>query len=129
MKSSTVTWLLRLLVAVIFAQTLFFKFSASEESVYIFSTLGMEPYGRIATGIAELLAVILILIPKTYYIGALVGLGVITGAIASHLLVLGIEVQNDGGTLFTMALIVFSCCAILVYQNWSKVVNLLKLKF
>ncbi len=129
MKSQTVTWLLRIVVAVIFSQTLFFKFTASEESVYIFSTLGMEPFGRIATGIAELTAAILILIPRTSYIGALIGLGVMTGAIASHLTVLGIEVQNDGGTLFIMALVVFSCCATLVYQNKSKVFNLLKLKF
>lgn len=129
MKSSIVTWLLRIIVAVIFSQTFFFKFTGSEESVYIFSALGMEPYGRIATGIAELAAVILILIPRTSYIGALIGLGIMIGAITSHLAVLGIEVQNDGGTLFMMALIVFICCSLLVYQNKSKVFNLLQLKF
>jgi uncharacterized membrane protein YphA (DoxX/SURF4 family) len=129
MKSSIVTWLLRIIVAVIFSQTFFFKFTGSEESVYIFSTLGMEPFGRIATGIAELAAVILILIPRTSYIGALIGLGIMIGAITSHLTVLGIEVQNDGGTLFMMALIVFICCSLLIYQNKGKVFNLLQLKF
>lgn len=129
MKASIITWLLRIVVAIIFSQTLFFKFTGAEESRYIFSTLGMEPYGRIAAGIAELVAAILILIPKTSWIGALIGLGVMTGAIASHLFILGIEVQNDGGILFILALISFICCALLVYQNKSKVFNLLQLKF
>lgn len=129
MKALIITWILRIVVAVIFSQTLFFKFTGSEESIYIFSTLGMEPYGRIATGIAELAAAILILIPRTSWIGALIGLGVMIGAIISHLTVLGIEVQNDGGTLFMMALITFICCALLVYQNKGKVFNMLQLKF
>ena len=50
------SWLLRILAALIMLQTLYFKFSASEESVYIFSALGMEPWGRIGTGIMELIA-------------------------------------------------------------------------
>lgn len=129
MKAPITTWLLRIIVAVIFIQTLYFKFTGAPESIYIFSTLGIEPYGRIGTGIAELIAAILILIPKTSYIGALIGLGVMIGAITSHLTILGIEVQNDGGTLFIMALITFICCSLLVYQNKSKVINLLKLKF
>tara|TARA_R110000868_G_scaffold297470_5_gene557815 strand:+ start:133 stop:522 length:390 start_codon:yes stop_codon:yes gene_type:complete len=128
MKSSLITWLLRLIVAVILLQTLYFKFTGAEESVYIFSTLGMEPYGRIGSGIAELIASILIVYPKTTWIGALIGMGVMVGAIASHLFVLGIEVQNDGGTLFILALITFICCSLLVYQNKNTILNLLKLK-
>ncbi len=92
-------WILRIVSSVILLQTLFFKFTAAEESVYIFTTLGMEPYGRIGSGIAELIAVILILIPKTTLFGAFMGCGVMLGAIFSHLFVLGIEVQNDGGEL------------------------------
>lgn len=128
MKTTILTWALRIVVAVIFSQTLFFKFTASEESVYIFSTLGMEPYGRIATAIAELIASILILIPRTTVLGALTGLVVMIGAIFSHLFVLGIEVKDDGGTLFIMALIVFTCCAVLVFKNKNKIPDLLNFK-
>jgi uncharacterized membrane protein YphA (DoxX/SURF4 family) len=128
MKTTIIPWVLRLTAAVILMQTLYFKFSGAEESVYIFSTLGMEPYGRIGSGIVELIAAILILIPRTTLLGALIGAGVMLGAIFSHLFVLGIEVKNDGGLLFTLAIIVFICCLALVYWNKSKIPNLLKLK-
>ncbi|MFH6972860.1 DoxX family protein [Flavobacterium petrolei] len=125
MKLSLFFWLLRLVVAVILVQTLYFKFTASEESVYIFSALGIEPYGRIGTGIAELIAVILILIPRTSLFGAIMGCGIMVGAVFAHLFVLGIEVKNDGGTLFIMALITFLCCLILVFKDRTKLMNLL----
>ena len=128
MKSSLFSWLLRIVVAAILVQTLYFKFTGAAESIYIFKTLGMEPYGRIGSGIIELVSSILILIPRTTLLGALLGLGVMIGAIVSHVFVLGIEVQNDGGTLFMLALITFLCCSILVYQNRNKMTNLLKLK-
>ncbi|SEA85321.1 DoxX-like family protein [Flavobacterium gillisiae] len=128
MKSSLFSWLLRIVVAAILVQTLYFKFTGAAESIYIFKTLGMEPYGRIGSGIIELVASILILIPRTTLLGALLGLGVMFGAIVSHVFVLGIEVQNDGGTLFMLALITFLCCSILVYQNRNKMTDLLKLK-
>ena len=111
---------------VILLQTLFFKFTGAEESIYIFSTLGVEPWGRIGSGIVELIASILILIPKTTLIGALMALGTMTGALMSHLLILGIEVKNDGGTLFILAIIAFICSAILVFQNRDKIAGLLK---
>jgi hypothetical protein len=117
MKTNTLSWLLRIIAAGIFLQTLFFKFTASEESVYIFSTLGMEPLGRIGSGVAELVAAVLILIPRTTIYGALLGIGIMAGAIASHLFVLGVEVKNDGGLLFGLALAAFVCCAMLAYQN------------
>jgi uncharacterized membrane protein YphA (DoxX/SURF4 family) len=129
MKRLILTRTLQIVVATILLQTLYFKFTAAEESVYIFSTLGIEPYGRIGIGIAELIAVILILIPRTTLIGALLGLGIMSGALFSHLFVLGIEVKNDGGELFILALITFFCCAILVFLNRNKISNLLKLKF
>lgn len=128
MKTSVVSWGLRLVVAVIFSQTLFFKFTASEESVYIFSTLGVEPYGRIVTGILELITVILILIPRTVLLGALLGCGIMVGAILSHLFVLGIEVKNDGGTLFALANIILFSCLTLIFLNRNKIPNLLKFK-
>ena len=112
---------LRLIVAVILLQTLYFKFTGAPESVYIFSTLGMEPAGRIGSGIAELIASILILIPKTTWIGAFISLGVITGALGAHLTKLGIEVQGDGGLLFYLGVVVFICSAVLVYLERKKV--------
>lgn len=128
MKHPLFIWAVRIVAAFILLQTLYFKFTAAEESVYIFTTLGMEPFGRIGSGIAELVASILILLPRTTLYGAIIGLGVMTGAIMSHLLVLGIEVQNDGGTLFILALITFLCCALLIFINRNKIPNLLKLK-
>jgi len=101
------SWILQLVVAAILFQTLFFKFAGAEESKYIFRTLGMEPFGRIASGIAELIAVVLLLVPRTVPIGAILALGVISGAIVSHLTKLGIVVQNDGGLLFALAIVVF----------------------
>lgn len=123
------TWFLRFFVAVILLQTLYFKFTAAAESVYIFSKLGMEPYGRIATGIFELVAAVLILISRTTIFGALLGLGLMIGAVVSHIFVLGIEVQNDRGTLFMLALLVLISCAVLIYKDKSKWSDLLILKF
>lgn len=109
-----VSWTLQLLVAGIFFQTLFFKFTGAEESVYIFSTLGIEPWGRIASGIAELIVVVLILYPPTASVGALLGLGVISGALISHTR-LGLVVRDDGGLLFALAVTVFAASAAVLY--------------
>src|ERR1700758_5311114 len=105
------SWALRLIVAVILLQTLFFKFTAARESVYIFSTLGMEPWGRIGSGIAELIASILLLLPQTVVFGAILSLGVISGAIFFHLTRLGIALPlvDDHGELFALAVVVFLC--------------------
>ncbi len=114
-KSQTVlSWILQLTVAGILLQTLFFKFTAAEESVYIFSTLGAEPWGRIGSGIVELIASLLLLVPATAPTGALLTMGVMVGAIASHLLVLGIEVKGDGGLLFGLALTAFAASALVL---------------
>jgi uncharacterized membrane protein YphA (DoxX/SURF4 family) len=103
-------WILRVVPAIILLQTLFFKFTAAPESVYIFSTLGLEPWGRIFVGILELIAAILLLTPRTTLAGACLSMGLMGGAIFSHLTKLGIVVQNDGGELFILALIVFVAC-------------------
>lgn len=115
------SWLLRLVAAVIMLQTLYFKFSAAPESVYIFSTVGMEPWGRIFVGVLELIASVLILIPRTTAYGALIGIGVMTGAVFMHLTRLGIVVLNDSGKLFVMALVVLITCLVLVYWHRSSI--------
>jgi uncharacterized membrane protein YphA (DoxX/SURF4 family) len=126
MKPLTIAlWLLRLLAAVILLQTLFFKFSASDESVYIFSTIGMEPWGRIGTGVMELIAAILILIPRTTAFGALLAIGLMSGALFFHLTTLGIEVKGDGGLLFIYALLVLVSSAILLFVYQSQIRTLL----
>lgn len=112
-----IPFILRLIPAVILLQTLYYKFSGAPESVYIFETLGLEPHGRIGSGIAELIASILLLIPKTAWAGAGLSLGIISGAIVSHLTELGIEVQGDGGYLFFLALVVFVFSAVVLWMN------------
>lgn len=116
-----ISWILRIVVAVILFQTLFFKFTGAEESKYIFQTLGAEPVGRYASGVFELIAVVLILIPRTAWFGALMSLGVISGAIFSHLTKLGIVVQNDGGLLFILAITVFVCSAIVALLHRKEI--------
>jgi len=123
------SWILRILAALIMLQTLFFKFTASEESVYIFSELGMEPWGRIGTGIVELMASILILIPRTTFIGALIAIGLMIVAVGAHLVKLGIEVRNDGGQLFIYALLVLISSIILAVMYRQQGVKLLKSVF
>ncbi|MEM7658116.1 MAG: DoxX family protein [Bacteroidota bacterium] len=106
---------LRLLTALILVQTLFFKFTAHPDSVYIFTTVGMEPFGRIGIGILELIASILLLVPRTVWVGAGLSLGLISGAIFMHLTILGIEVQGDGGTLFGLAVLVFALSSVILW--------------
>ena len=115
------SWALQLVVAGILLQTLFFKFTGAAESVYIFSTIGAEPWGRIGSGVVELIAALLLLYPPTITIGAIVSLGVISGAILSHLTVLGIEVQGDGGLLFFLALAVFVSSAAILFLRRGEI--------
>lgn len=110
-------FLLRLIVAIIFIQTLYFKFTAAPESVFIFSSIGMEPWGRIGSGIIELIASILILLPRTIWLGALMALGTITGALFFHLTILGVNVQGDNGLLFIMACVVFTASLITLFKE------------
>lgn len=119
-------FVLKLVPAGIMLQTLFYKFTAAEESVYIFTKLGAEPFGRVGVGILELVASVLILNPKTTFYGAGMGLGLMMGAIASHLLVLGINVDNDGGLLFILALVTAVFCAVLLVLNRQQWTVLLK---
>ena len=122
------SWLLQIIVAVILLQTLFFKFTGAEESVYIFSTVGrfvgiagVEPWGRIGSGVFELIAAILLLIPGTVSLGAALTMGVMAGAITSHFVILGIAVKGDGGLLFALAITAFVGSAIVLLLRRTQI--------
>ena len=118
---TVLSWLLRITAAIILLQTLFFKFTAAPESVYIFTKVGAEPWGRIGSGVIELIAAILILTPRFTWLGSLLAMGVMAGAVLSHLTLLGIEVQGDKGLLFALALIVFVCSAVNLLLHRSEI--------
>ena len=113
----TFTFFLKVIVAAILLQTLFFKFTGAPESVYIFTTVGMEPWGRYGSGVVELFASILILIPRTSWLGAGLALGTICGALFFHLTALGIEVMGDGGFLFSLACVVFVSSLFILWKE------------
>lgn len=115
----TVSWIIRLLVAGILLQTLFFKFSGAEESVYIFTAVGAEPWGRIGSGVVELVAALLLLAPATAPYGAILTMGTMAGAIASHLAILGIVVKDDGGLLFGLAVTALVGSAVVAVMHRS----------
>jgi hypothetical protein len=131
MKTKTiVSWVSAIVAALIMLQTLFFKFTGAEESVYIFTKMGIEPWGRIGSGVAELIASIFLIIPATRWLGGSLGMGVMAGAIVSHLTVLGIEVKGDGGLLFFYAVLVFVTCGICLLIHWpSALISKYKMQF
>jgi putative oxidoreductase len=108
-KQQVISWICRPAAAVILLQTLFFKFTGAPESVYIFTKVGLEPWGRYGSGVVELIAAMLLISSRYCWLGALLAVGVMAGAIFSHLTVLGIVVQDDGGLLFVLALAVTVC--------------------
>ena len=119
-------WFARIVAALIMLQTLYFKFTGAKESIEIFTRMGMEPWGRVGTGVVELIASILILIPATVWLGAILSIGVISGAILSHLTILGIEVQGDGGYLFILAVITLICSLIALFLDRKQLPVLIK---
>ena len=124
--SLSLYWSARLISVIILAQTLFFKFSGAEESIYIFTTVGMEPWGRIGIGILELVAAVLLLFNKTALFGGVLALGLMLGAIGMHLTKLGISVQGDGGYLFFLALLVALCSAFVLLRDKAKVESVIR---
>lgn len=114
-----ISWIFRIAAAAILLQTLYFKFTAQPESVALFTKLGVEPWGRIATGVIELIASILLLLPSVVFVGAFLGMGVMAGAILSHLTIIGIESQQDGGQLFVLAIITLISCLVtaIIYKK------------
>lgn len=117
------SWIFRIVIAIILLQTLFFKFSGAEESKYIFTTLmgENEAVGRIGSGVVELAAVILLFIPQTTWLGAALALGTMAGAIFSHLTKLGISVKDDGGLLFGLAITVFILSSAVLFMNRKEI--------
>lgn len=115
------SWILRIAAAVILLQTLFFKFTGAPESIYIFSRVHAEPWGRIGSGVVELIAAILLLTPRWNWLGSLLAIGVMAGAILSHLTILGIEVMGDKGLLFSLALIVFVASSINLFLHRTEI--------
>ena len=117
------SWTLRGVAAIILLQTLFFKFTGAKESVYIFTTLGIEPWGRIGSGAVELIASVLLLAPQTVIYGAILSLGTITVAIFSHLTKLGIALPavGDRGELFGLAVVVFVCSAAVLVMHRTEI--------
>ena len=128
MKKHHIYLALRIVVAIILIQTLRFKFTAHPDSVYIFETVGLEPYGRIGIGVLELIAGILLIVRRTAWMGALLSLGLMGGAIMMHLTQLGIEVKEDGGVLFITAVATFILSAIILL-NYKKDIPLIGKRF
>jgi len=123
MKTSLILfWIARIVTAIILLQTLFFKFTGAPESVELFTKLGVEPWGRIATGVLELIASVLILIPATVWLGAALSVGLMLGAIASHIFVIGV-VRDDGGQLFLYAVIVLVFASISFWMSKRQIPN------
>lgn len=112
-----ISWVLQIVAALILLQTLYFKFSAHPESVELFTRLHAEPWGRIGTGILELITSVMLLTPRFRTLGALMAAGTMAGAIVSHLLVIGIESKGDGGQLFGLAIFVFACATTILLLN------------
>jgi uncharacterized membrane protein YphA (DoxX/SURF4 family) len=123
---SILLWFARILAAVIMLQTLFYKFSGADESIYIFTKMGVEPLGRYGSGIVELIASILLLIPTYTRIGAFIGAFVMIGAIIFHILILGIEIMGDGGYLFFLACVTFVSCLVVLFFSPTTKFYLLK---
>ena len=121
MNKNTFLWIAQIATAAILLQTLYFKFSAAPESVYIFTQVGMEPYGRIGIGVLELISGILLLVPRWAWAGALLALGIISGAVMMHIAILGIEVQGDGGKLFGLAVAVWVLSALILWMRRSQI--------
>ena len=117
---------LRIVAAAILLQTLFFKFTGAPESKFIFSALGVELWGRIASGVVELVASILLLLPSTQIFGAVIAAGVMAGAIVSHIFILGLVIQGDGGLLFALACIVFVSGLLVIALQPEKTLALIR---
>lgn len=116
-----ISWFCQIIGALIMAQTLYFKFTAAEESVEIFTKIGMEPWGRIGIGVMELIASILLIVPSSAWLGALIAAGLMGGAIFFHITIIGFSVMNDGGYLFFLALAVLICSFIILFIRRTEI--------
>ena len=116
--SKKIIFALKLVAAIIMLQTLFFKFSGAQESVDLFTKLAGENefYMRIGTGILELIASVFLFLHKKIWLGAILTIGLMGGAIMSHLTKIGIEHNNDGGLLFGSAILIFLFAFIILFS-------------
>lgn len=132
MKSSKLNFYIErvssLVAAMLFLQSVYFKFIAAPGSIFIFTEIGIEPYGRIIIGVLELAVALLLILRKTSLLGAILGLGFILGAIFTHLFILGINVQNDGGLLFGMAIVVLISVIVTISLQSKKLSEIVKNK-
>ena len=126
---NVISWILRITAATILLQTLYFKFTGHPESVELFTKLGVEPWGRIGTGIIELITSILLLLPATVFVGAFMGIGLMFGAILLHITIIGVESKGDGGQLFMLAVIEIILCTIISILHKKQGINLIKNNF
>ena len=124
--TNIISWVLRIIAAVILLQTLYFKFTGHPESIALFTKLGVEPWGRIGTGVIELVTAVLLLVPSTVFIGTILGIGLMGGAILSHVTIIGIESKGDGGQLFILAIIVLVCGIVLAMMHKQQGISLFK---
>jgi hypothetical protein len=133
-KQTIATFVLSLYIAIVFVQSLFFKWTGSEESIFIFSTLRdwsgialFEPFGRYFIGLSELVASVLLFVRPTRIWGAGMALVIITGAIVFHLFTpLGVEIKGDGGLLFALACGVWLSSATILLIHRNDVIALLQ---
>ncbi len=132
MKSSKLNFYIErvssLVAAILFLQSVYFKFIAASGSIFIFTEIGIEPYGRIIIGVLELVVTVLLIFRKTSLLGAILGLGFILGVIFTHLFILGINVQNDGGLLFGMAIVVLISVIVTISLQSKKLSEIVKNK-
>lgn len=119
-------WAARIVAGLIMLQTLYFKFTGAEESVYIFTQAGMEPWGRIGVGVLELIAAVLLMLNRTAWIGGALALGLMGGAIMMHLTMLGISIMDDGGYLFFLAVVVTLCAVYVLIENREKIKSIVR---
>ncbi len=141
-------WGLAIFVAVIFVQSLYFKFTNSFETQHIFGTIGtwirelglpaafadtFSVYGGYVVGTIELIAALLLLRSSTQFFGALISISVISGAIFFHLFTpLGVNViineagETDGGQLFALAVGVFVASAVLLRLRRQTLTEILR---
>lgn len=121
--SKHISLILKITIAVIMIQSLFFKFSGAQESIDLFTKLAgkREAFFRIGIGILELITSIILFVPQKTWLGASLSLGIMSGAVLSHLTILGVAHHNDGGALFFCALLALVSSSILLYLHRKEV--------
>lgn len=115
MKSNLLDWIVRIVAVLILIPAFYFKLSGADRSIATFSALDAEPFGRYAVGFAELIVVVLLLIPQTSWLGAMVAGVIMIGAVGSHISVLGFA--GDTGVSFVLALVVLVCAIAEIYAS------------